>query len=261
MERTSSTSIQKSLVNEQQYLNDNKIYYLHTEKINCVDAAIALGTNPVFDFFDVYNIKNIKILEKLKSEIISNFKLQLSSIYKQNKYDVCIISSEHFGSRLINLNEIKSFRKILQEFYDEIEIILFKRSKEDFIKSLYSSALCNGHDIGFVDFSKNVINDPRYFPVDTIISKWRSVFDDNVKVMDFDLDVMGKSPVNMVLQSIKSDLKIEENLHINKRMSRRTLSILRQINRYFPKHSRWDTARPSVFIGNALRSIVLRVLN
>ena len=261
MERTSSTSIQQSLVNEQQYLNDNKIHYLHTEKINCVDVAIAFGSNPIFDFFDVYSISNIEILKKYKSQIISNFKSRLASLCEQKRYDVCIISSEHFSSRLVNIDDVKLFHKTLQYFSDEIEIVFFKRRTEELIDSLYSSALCNGHDIEFEDFSRTVTNDPRYFPVESIISKWQSVFGKNVKVMDFDLVRMGNNPANIILRSIKSDMEIEENFHINKKKSRRTLSILRQINRYFPKYNRWNRVRSSVFVGNVLRSILLRALN
>lgn len=261
MERTSSTSIQKSLFKQQKYLNDNKIYYLHTEKKNCVDAAIAFGTNPTFDFFDVYNISEIEILKKRKSEIIENFKSRLASLYEQKKYDACIISSEHFSSRLVNIEDVEFFHKTLQYFSDEIEIVIFKRNDEKFIESLYSMALCSGHNIEFEDFSNQLINDPRYFPIESIISKWQSVFNNKVKVIDFNLLRLGEDPTNIFLQLIKSDLKIDENIHINKTKSRLTLSILQQINRYFPKYSSWDSGHTNVFIGNMLRLIVLKFSN
>lgn len=260
MERTASTSMQKNLIHNRRPLNDNGIYYLHTDKINCIDLAIAFGTNNRFDFFEVFGISEVKKIEIKKSTIKLNFQSKLNSIKHSGKYHTCIISSEHFYSRLNDTSDIKNLYDFLKIHCDEFQLFMFKRNKKDFIQSLYTIAMSAGHNLSFDNFSYIVSNDRRYFPLKHIISNWESVFREEISILDFNSLATSKNPTNTMLQHMGYDLKLNEKFYVNMQKTDLALITLQRINQFFPRYLNWTSPNPRPWLGNILRSIVLKFL-
>jgi hypothetical protein len=121
-------------------------------------------------------------------------------------------------------------------------------------------ALLAGHDLDFENFSKHVVNDKRYLPVESIISKWVNVFQNNVVVKDFHSEEVMKNPANTILQLISPDMKIISNETKNESKSSFALITIRIINMYFPKYKSWKKVNRRTLIGNILRSVLWKIL-
>lgn len=234
-EKTGTTSIQKFLMINRELLNSNNILIPKTISLPNGNHRWA----PTFAFDDDYEDdftlwkfeKNKDLRKKLIDEKLKEFKKEIS----MSNANICIISSEHFSSRLTNIENIKKLKKLLSSLFDEISIVLYIRQPIEAAISLLSTAIKSGcvrKDLDLNKFS-NSFNNLK------IIKTWETIFSKkNFKIKLFD-------KVEFVNNDLIQDFCCECNIKITSRftipeMKNKTLTLdqmkyLNYLNQYFPK--------------------------
>jgi len=251
LERTGTTSIQKTLKKNCPTLEKNGFAYIACENYNSTDLAYVFGTNRNFDFAERFGISGRKIENKIK-EILEEYTNSILHFSRLSSIKTLIMSSEHFSSRVTAIGDINLFKEFLDRFCLDVEIILVTRDQDEIISSLYSVAMVAGHSIDYLAFCKLIANDQRYCPHENIIEKWSAVFANRITVLKYG-ENSTKSFLNKIGLSELNLIEIVDNASLGPKKIR----ILRIINRLFPNYKSWSEARRKSSIGNALRKIVL----
>ncbi len=146
-EKTGTTSIQLFLSKNREELSNNKIMY---SKVlgdpNNIRLSIALQNIDKIDDSRIHS----KIITK---ESIVNFRDELSNDLSEEihreKPDILIISSEYLSSRMDNPDELERLKAFLNQFSEDITVIVYLRRQDKFFESLYSTAIKKGHIMDF----------------------------------------------------------------------------------------------------------------
>jgi len=187
-EKTGTTSIQKSLYQNRNILMQHGYYFVQTpgKTNNRALVAYCMRDDRYDDFLKNNKIDNVEKKIEWKSRFYEFFKDEILNIPK-NIHTV-IITSEHFHSRTIYTDELLSLRNILENFFDNIKIIIYLRRQVDTAISLYSTALKAGFDY---ELESSVINGCKpsnpYYNYYELLEKWNKVFSNveyNVRLFD-----------------------------------------------------------------------------
>ena len=175
-EKTGTTTLQSFLSSNRQILLNKG--YLIPRSIgvgnNRALVSCAMGDNNFDDYHSANQIFNLEqklmhdknIIELLKSEIAEN----------PNVHTV-IISSEHFHSRLVHIDEINKLYQILSGIFTSIEVYVYLRPQIEVATSLYSTVLRAGSKLKLNDFLKsNLRVDNRYYRYDILLNEWAEAF-------------------------------------------------------------------------------------
>lgn len=256
MERAASTSLQSALFNFRELLPPYGARYISDHTGNCSDLAYCFGSNPQFDFKERFGVSSGEIPE-LKCAIISRFSDIITDAVCDGNVHNFVMSSEHFFSRVVDERCIEELFDFLKPHFDQIQLFLVVRDRISFVRSLYSIALINGHNLSYRDFARFVLSDRRYFPVSDMICKWESVFNCHVNLIPFQSFVNGLHPARVVFQDYLNFGDIHFSGRENKSLSRIKLKLLRFANKWFPNYSGWTDPPSNSLIGRFIRRIII----
>ena len=143
----------------------------HRELVSC-----AMESGKIDDLHQLYGISTAQDKNEFDQEIINKVQDELTSL--SDDIRSVIISSEHFTSRLVDLQEIKKLREILGCWFDDYQIVLYLRPQVELAMSLYSTALKFGETRGFYDFMDLQVKKKQFYYYDyfEICRKWAGVF-------------------------------------------------------------------------------------
>jgi hypothetical protein len=144
-EKTATTTIQNFFdINRDILLEQGFIYTKTAGRTNNRALSVA-AYNPSRrdDFTKDKGINSDSDLLIFQQNTIQDLEKELMEI--SNKDATVIFSSEHFQSRLTNLEEIERLRNILQNLgFTDISLIVYLRRPSDIANSLYSTAIRSG---------------------------------------------------------------------------------------------------------------------
>ena len=233
-EKTGTTSIQKFLLKNREALNKQNILY---PKSTCG----LLGNHrwvPTFayneKFEDDFIIKNFNCNSTLRKDSLDKKLDEFKKEISNSNANICLLSSEHFSSRLVNIQEIYKLKSILEDFFDEISIILYIRKPINYAISLLSTELISGGTplgLDLESFKKRSnLN---------LIQKWEEVFSiKNIKIKLFEkndflegdlLKDFSKECGIQISSEFKTGFKTNQTLNLLQ------MKCLRYLNQFFPR--------------------------
>ncbi len=234
-EKTGTTSIQSFLAGNRDELLKHKIMY---SKVlgdpNNIRLSIALQ--------DTDKIDDSRIHSKVTTEEnILDFRKDLGNklkeeIQKENP-EILIISSEHLSSRMNRQAEIDRLKLFLNEFSDDITVIVYLRRQDKFFESLYSTAIKKGH---VMDFTFPVVGQERQdFHYNKMLTLWENTFGlENIRVNIFDKSkLFQEDVVSDFVHTLKLPIKYEKEKEKKENLSfgRKKLSFLKEFNSFVPE--------------------------
>lgn len=177
-EKTGTTTFQA-------FLNENRDELLNSGYL--VPRSIGVGNNRALvscamgnsNFDDYHSANQIFNLEQKKSHDKNIIELLKSEVAACSNVHTVIISSEHFHSRLVEIDEIETLYGILKELFTSIKVYVYLRPQIEVATSLYSTVLRAGSKLKFTDFiQSNLRIDNRYYRYDILLNEWGTVFGD-----------------------------------------------------------------------------------
>ena len=174
-EKTGTTTIQHFLAkNRENLLRQGYLYPSSPGKITHTKLVIfALESTKIQDIHKLHGFTNPEKVKLFKTK----FKPKLIQEIKSIDVDKVIFSSEHCSSRLISKEQIKELKTLLDEMFEDIEIIIYLRRQDKFLSSSYSTAIKAGATFPFKIPSQEIIkNRYNYY---NLIRKFASIFGDN----------------------------------------------------------------------------------
>ncbi len=255
-EKTGSSTIQECLYINRQLLKKHGVGVLETpgKRNNSNLAAYAMSD----DYFDslrsLLSIRTPDELNDWRIRFKNEFKREINTL--DDGIDTCIISSEHFHSRLPKLSEINRLAELLNSLFDEIKILVYLRRQDQVAVSFYSTKCIVGYDFkNILPVGKN--ESDHYYNYYDLLEKWSSVFGrQNLIIRVFDKDKFHHG--NLLVDFFKSagiyadniDLQVPGNQ--NESISATTQLVLRNYNKHFPSHFESNSNNTVIRIRNLL---------
>jgi hypothetical protein len=110
------------------------------------------------------------------------------------------ITSEHFHSRLRDIESIRRLKRLLDELFTEVKVVCYFREQSSMLESYYSTAVKSSSSVDFQHFGRNCSVDNHYYNFAAFFGKWRDVFGrDCLEARLFDRQ-------NFVDQDVRKDL-------------------------------------------------------
>ncbi|MFN7089590.1 MAG: hypothetical protein ACK4P4_03455 [Allorhizobium sp.] len=183
-EKTGTTSFQEFCHKNRKLLLEQKVLYPTNLGVrNHRELAIyALDLANDDDGLRHLRLKSEDDLQEFRDGVQRKLEMQVS---QASNADVCIISSEHFHSRLEQPHEIERVKVLLDPLFDEIEVHLHLRPQIDVVVSLASTQTRVGGAVrrSFFDRPKPT---QLYFNYNLLVKAWEDVFSaSNVHLLAF----------------------------------------------------------------------------
>ena len=173
-EKTGTTSFQKCLHSNYQYLLDNQILYpLRLGPGNHRNLATSCLTADTPD--DHAKALNLESPEKVVEFFKSTKASLLSQINQHQHCKLCVLSSEHFHSRLLLDSHVLNFRKLTDHLFEEITFYLHLRPQVDLAVSLASTAT-RWHSTVNSSFFTRINHDSLYYNYLKLFKRWKDAF-------------------------------------------------------------------------------------
>lgn len=191
------------------------------------------------DFFRKKNIYN----DFQKQEYFRNFLDDLGNefSFSSGNSDIFLITSEHFHSRLINIESIYNLKFFLDKFFNEYKIICYFREQSSVRNSLYSTALRGGYTGKLSEFQRDVKEDNHYYNYFEMLFKWESVFGiDSICANIFDNDLMFNNDIRKdFIRNVSPNINLDDLDYSitssNEKLSPVLMYIYRAVNDVIPK--------------------------
>lgn len=135
-----------------------------------------------FELGKRFNIKSEKDHLNFQQDLLENLNNEITA----NQFNTLLISSEHFHSRLNNVKLINRLKKLLDDFVESYEIILYLRRQDRLACSFYSTKIKNAAANPVVFPYKKNGGLVYYFDFERIYDNWAEVFGEkNIRVRLF----------------------------------------------------------------------------
>lgn len=176
-EKTGSTSIQSTLHDNRQILEQHGVYYLRSPGIRNHRAlpAYCMADSRFDDYCRARKIKNKAQKERFKYQTKADLIQEIEQLGEH--VNTVIMSSEHFHSRLKTKGEINNLKELLSPYFSEIQVVVYLREQCEVAVSLYSTAVKTGTVLSFDSFIESKCRiDNLYFDYHKLITRWGDVF-------------------------------------------------------------------------------------
>ncbi|MHA6768401.1 hypothetical protein [Sphingobium ummariense] len=173
-EKTGTTLIQEWLYHNKDALQkqgvglSSVIAYPNNRKL------VAYFQNHYDDFCRNHKITNEAEKAEFFKGLLDDFRNEVEGL--KGKCDRFVITSEHFHSRLIDIDSIYRLKEFLSSIFDEIIVVCYFREQSAVRTSLYSTAIRGGFAGTIADFQRDVDDSNHYYNYYEMFSKWREVF-------------------------------------------------------------------------------------
>lgn len=243
MEKTATTSIQKTLASHRTELASEGILYPKFKTNSNVEVYNYAKGISNLDELRVFNgIRNANDLNSFR-------KYFEEDLTKQLEFDVktMVLSNENLSSRLFDINELRRLRGFLTELSTEVTVVVYVRNLYSFILSSYSTAVKQGETVELYEFIGR--DKLKYrFQYEKILNLWRNVFgQDNVIVKNYDDVCVGEGLVSDFFSFIGSSVELKEidSIKHNKSLDYVALTVLKRLNKNIPfiKDNKYNSLR------------------
>ena len=96
-------------------------------------------------------------------------------VHESGDVQYCMISSEHFHSRVQELEQIRRLKVLFDELFERVEIFVHLRPQVEVMISLASTA-ARGRGLVLKKFFERMHADSPYFNYNLLVSRWEEVF-------------------------------------------------------------------------------------
>ena len=147
-----------------------------------------------------------------KERFMNLAKKEIESAKAKKIFDIAIITSEHFHSRIKNVEDLKNLRHFLFRFFDNVTVICYFREQFDLALSLYSTALKAGSTAYIEEFLRNVTPKNYYYNNLLIANNYSSVFGTkNCIFKIYDRELFFEKDIRKdFIYSIKKNINLKE---------------------------------------------------
>jgi hypothetical protein len=176
-EKTASTSLQHFFDVNRQVLTKYGVHFCSSlgKRNHRRLVAACLDHSKTDDWVEQRNLGNSKKRTFFANRLKTRFAEEMSQL--PDGVDTVLISSEQFYSRLTMESEIASLREFLEDYFDNIEIIVYLRRQSSLVQSKYSTYLIAGGRMSFRQYFQVEMNlDNFYYDYDKKLSLWRMGF-------------------------------------------------------------------------------------
>jgi hypothetical protein len=243
-EKTGTTAVQNFLYKNRDILLQNRVGLLDSIDYpnNRKLYAYCLPEDEFDDYFWDLNIRDVDA----KRQYFKNFEQELEDEISnlEQQVETVIISSEHFHSRLKENQSIEKLKSVLEKFFDEISVVCYFREQGAVIKSLYSTAMKNGHTDTLEAFTNKCLKNEHYFDYNRFLNKWADIFGkENIKARIFSRNTLYKSDICMdFMQLVDEKLPLNDfehaSEHDNPSLGRVGVFLARISNRFNPRYDK-----------------------
>lgn len=188
-EKTGTTTIQSFLKSNIKLFSNKSIF---------IPPAVLFGDNRAYSipFQKKVNVEALNWFQSKDRDDLAQKKVavvsHLQNIFQEakEKYGYCIISSEHFSSRLTDKSEIKNAIDFYSQFYSEIEVIIYIRNQYFFAVSSYSESIKWRGFASFQDYLGHIDQNNPFWNSHLLIENWKQVVGETkVKVAKYKEEV------------------------------------------------------------------------
>lgn len=150
-------------------------YFLPLSADTPNNRKLAAFCQPGYD--DYYRANNIHSIFD-RAAFFAGFEAELTQeiTEAQRGHHSVIISSEHFSSRLKDLQSVETLAGLLKPLFDDVTIICYVREQSQLRNSLYSTALREGEVSSLDDFARLITDRSQYYNYDLMLDKWVTAF-------------------------------------------------------------------------------------
>ena len=168
-EKTGTTSIQQFLAREREDLMSAGVLF------PVVPAGGAAEPNHKMLTLCVRssNVDDLRATVPDVDKKIADFEVEFADEIAKSGCNTVVLSNEHCSSRLVQIEEIRALKSLLEKFAETIEIIVYIRRQDKMVQSLYSTYIKSGGTEKF-KFPEN-INDPM-LNYQLLLDRWSEVF-------------------------------------------------------------------------------------
>lgn len=173
-EKTGTTSIQKFLEMNRSALMKKGVYFPKTPSQDTAPnhrKLVSYCMNPWKQ--DDYHIE-LGLTTEVKLDVWKEKTgLEISKELKSIEQPLTVLSSEHFSSRLTDMEEIKRLGSFLAPHFNEIKILIYLRRQDKYAVSLYSTNLKSGGT------SKTILSNPAdksRYNYEELCTNWMKAF-------------------------------------------------------------------------------------
>lgn len=240
-EKTGTQTIQKYLSDNRHSLRDQGFSLLSSPgQLNARKLVAYCQEESEFDdFFKDHQISDAAGKSNFRSKFLKEFESEISEI-PRNVHSI-VMSSEHFHSRLRNIETIRKLKELLDQYFDEISIICYFREQSQVVQGLYSTAIKSGFTGNYSKFEQNCQVENHYYNYLEFFSKWSQVFGiNNLKASIYCFEKFQGSDLCAEfskLTGISMTGLSAPQLRANESLGTLGIEIGRSINQAFPRYS------------------------
>ena len=174
IEKTGTTALQSFLADNRQLMQDYGYAYLESLGLpnNRRLPTYCIEDDRHDDHHEVLNIVGLGERNVWKQQFVQAFADELKNLPEH--IHTVVISSEHMHSRLLRASEVQTLKNLLDQFFDEIEVVVYLRRQDQLATSLYSTALKCGHS--FETILPQVPPFDPYYNFELLLVKWVGIF-------------------------------------------------------------------------------------
>ncbi|HVV65064.1 MAG TPA: hypothetical protein VHC42_06325 [Rhizomicrobium sp.] len=234
-EKTGTSSIQNFFhANRERFKRDGVLYPLTPGKRNQTALAAAaqqLGKRgPLRKSLDVKTDQDVL---KLRAMLKEGLREELSA----GRYRAVVMSGEHCSSRLLEDDEVAWLKDLVAPFFEEMRIIVYLRRQDDYLLSIYSTAVKSGATFSLRLPPQKTV-EQRYDYWD-LLSRWARVFGrERIVCRKFERSAMKNGDVVddfLAAIGLQMSADYERPPSVNESLDAESLEFLRLFNRHVPR--------------------------
>jgi hypothetical protein len=251
-EKTGSTSLQQTLVLNEEYLRSIGISLQNEFGVGNARALPAIFSSKIDEFFEDQGIMQSN-LEPHQKKIKDQFEDFLKNLPADTKL---ILSSEHFASRVCSVEEISELATYLNRYFERITIVLFLRNQAALAESVQWENVKSGRSVEIEDKPTPATIESQYFNYKKILENWLFVFPNEIiKVISYDEILKKYNDVNQFFLTLISDVFktnidfsfIIKSKNLNKSPDKLFIDIFRHVNLKLNSENSIITSKPWLY--------------
>lgn len=186
--KTGTTTLQHALSASSERLRTAGLAYLTGEgRADARElAAASVGEHGFEDLLDERGIVSAKARLRFRDDVGQHFADQIAS--RGADVGTVLISSEHLHSRLIDVEMVHAFRRLISPHVAVVRVVCYLRPQIDLVGSFHSTRVANGAPADFAATCAEFLHtDSPYSNYERLLDRWASAFGDNaIDVRIFD---------------------------------------------------------------------------
>lgn len=258
-EKTGTTLLQKWLYENEKNLKKQKIALTHTSGITNNRSLVSYILGGLDGYLKKKDVFTETEREGFFEDFEGRFEREIAQL-KAEGMETCLITSEHFHSRMQEPSQIAELKKFLDRFFDSYSIVCYFREQSKLRTSRYSTLLKGGGATKIEEFDNEADEETHYYNYHLFFKKWEDVFGKAaLKPRIFERDLLAEGDLRIdFLRTALPDVKAEaldfEKTSANESISSDQAAFFRTVNGNRPRYVN-DHADPT---GKILKSVIVK---